>query len=521
MDISSSDTENSDFSLNSEERSLLEEEVTITTKLKNDEEGTTCTATITSVSVRKVRVVVSFVGKLVLPAVVGVYYAYLRNKHTLTEVLPTIIAFLTNGIAKYLSSVQGAVTYPSNKIDPLLQVIKLRYRPNSIPTLSNEQLPDSSDEATDESVLPISEQCVTCTVLSAPENEPIRADVIFVHGLHGSLSKTWRQGNWKMAEEKAKSVEQLRRRASTSCLQTISAIDQQLHQALKRSASTNSTDTRRRKISKDDFDNRVFCDCGELECGNCTGQNHSSAGFEREISTSALQAYSNALCSNKSECWPKDWLPIDCPGVRVIALTYTTDPYLWRPVWIKGQSRKTMEERSAEMLKLLLKNNVGDHPIVWVGHSKGGLFVKQLLVDAWERKAVDPFMNNLHQQTKGIMFYSVPHRGSSLADFTLPFIRKSVELLEIGRDCNKVLDLHDKFLQIFKDQTFQPEIFSFIETSLTFMVFVYLRIVTFDSADPGVGETLGVPLDHREICKPTSRECFLYQELVELILRST
>lgn len=40
-----------------------------------------------------------------------------------------------------------------------------------------------------------------------------------------------------------------------------------------------------------------------------------------------------------SECWPKDWIPKDCPGVRVIGITYTTDPYLWRPIWIKGQCR--------------------------------------------------------------------------------------------------------------------------------------------------------------------------------------
>lgn len=31
-------------------------------------------------------------------------------------------------------------------------------------------------------------------------------------------------------------------------------------------------------------------------------------------------------------------------------------------------------------MKLLLELGVGSHPIVWVGHSKGGLFVKQMLV---------------------------------------------------------------------------------------------------------------------------------------------
>lgn len=40
-----------------------------------------------------------------------------------------------------------------------------------------------------------------------------------------------------------------------------------------------------------------------------------------------------------SRCWPRDWLPQDCPGARVIALNYTTDPYLWRPVWMNKRCR--------------------------------------------------------------------------------------------------------------------------------------------------------------------------------------
>lgn len=52
---------------------------------------------------------------------------------------------------------------------------------------------------------------------------------------------------------------------------------------------------------------------------------------------------------------------------------------------------------------------------------------------AWERSTKEPLMEDLCLNTKGIMFYSVPHKGSSLADFTVPFVRKSVELLEIGR----------------------------------------------------------------------------------------
>lgn len=119
--------------------------------------------------------------------------------------------------------------------------------------------------------------------------------------------------------------------------------------------------------------------------------------------------------------------------MRVIGITYTTDPYLWRPLWIKKECRSSMEQRSSEMIEQLLQLGVGQRPIVWVGHSKGGLFVKQLLVDAWERRRENLAFASLYESTKAIMFYSVPHRGSSLADFKLPFVRKSVELLEIGK----------------------------------------------------------------------------------------
>lgn len=48
-----------------------------------------------------------------------------------------------------------------------------------------------------------------------------------------------------------------------------------------------------------------------------------------------------------------------------------------------------MTERSKEMIEQLLEKGVGDNPIVWVGHSKGGLFIKQILVDGKK--------NNVHK----------------------------------------------------------------------------------------------------------------------------
>ena len=143
---------------------------------------------------------------------------------------------------------------------------------------------------------------------------------------------------------------------------------------------------------------------------------------------------SKTIDSTYSKCWIGDWLPADCPGVRVIAVNYSTEP-LWQPTWIRKQNRTSLVTRSREMVELLTEYNVGvGHPIIWVGHSKGGIFIKQIMVDAWEsgNQAFGP----LWRSSRGCLFYSVPHRGSPLADFDFPLLRRSIELVEIKKSMN-------------------------------------------------------------------------------------
>lgn len=41
--------------------------------------------------------------------------------------------------------------------------------------------------------------------------------------------------------------------------------------------------------------------------------------------------------------------------------------------------------------------------------------------------------------------------------------------------------------------------------------------MVFFFSDPKIGVKCDVPLDHREICKPAGRDCFLYTELIKMI----
>ncbi|XP_054262350.1 protein SERAC1 isoform X2 [Macrosteles quadrilineatus] len=373
---------------------------------------------------------------------------------------------LIKGLSAIIDLVSKGVLYmPAKRIDPLLKSLRvstLRPRPRAI------------------EAAPQPEKSVHCDVLHDPGVGLRHMDVIFIHGLKGSLERTWKQGLWDLKGRDTSGRVLLRKSSSASSINY-----HQVNHIHRQSSETNLS-----TMCAEEEDSKP-----QDSSGGSSSSGSSKSGFSR--------------------CWPRDWLPQDCPGVRVIALNYTTDPYLWRPVWVNKRCRTSMNDRAWEMMQHLSELGVGEQPIVWVGHSKGGLFVKQMLVHACDSS--DPKMAALGQQSRGILFYSVPHRGSPLANLNLPLLRQSIELTEVQKDSAQVTALHQKFRELLESQQITVEVRSFIETTLTLMSLVYVRIVSVESADAEVGELYGVPIDHRNICKPRSRDCFLYRELLSLI----
>ncbi|VEN37847.1 unnamed protein product [Callosobruchus maculatus] len=427
---------------------------------------------------RKLWLAVDLVARALLPSVTTVYYTIFRNPQTVvycvkTQIFPALAAFLANSISRSLASVQ--------KISLVSAVRVLRDSQHQQAAITNGEINVC------EEIDCVPEKSVSIEVLAEPKGEHC-ADVIFIHGLHGGLDRTWKQGTWRQDWHKLKHQTPVRRQ-STGNLYVPPR-----QQSLKRTLTGIYSKLPNKKARK----HSEICVVPL------------STGWETDEEVVEEKGY--------SKCWPKDWIPEDCPDVRVIALNYTTD-ILWCPMWAKRKNRTDMVTRSQEMIDELVKLGVGNKPIIWVGHSKGGLYIKQILVNAWKRNRQRAEVENLFNQSKSIMWYSVPHKGSSLADITVPFLRRSIELLEIQRNCEFVLDLHKQFLEVIEESNLNPDVFSFIETSFTLMSFIYLRIVAYDSADPNVGIKCDVPLDHREICKPAGRDCFLYQELLKLINR--
>lgn len=258
-------------------------------------------------------------------------------------------------------------------------------------------------------------------------NQPIKADVLFIHGILGAAFKTWRQKD--------------------------------------------------RSVSSEEDD---------IEGGN-----------------------------DYTECWPKSWLAADCPNIRILSVEYDTHLSDWTSSCPAENQRKSLAYRSQELLKKLLEAGVGQRPVVWVAHSMGGLLVKKMLLDAAE----DPEMQNLLKNTKGILFYSVPHHGTFMAEYSVSvryLLFPSIEVRELCRDSPALRNLNDNFLDMAKER--HIKVLSFAETLPTNIgPMIKILVVPAQSADLGIGELIEVDVDHLNICKPEKKDSFLYRRSLQFI----
>ncbi|XP_048392552.1 protein SERAC1 isoform X2 [Stegostoma tigrinum] len=154
--------------------------------------------------------------------------------------------------------------------------------------------------------------------------------------------------------------------------------------------------------------------------------------------------------ANYTACWPKTWLTADCPNLRILSVEYDSHLSDWRSKCPVENERKSMAYRGRELLTKLKAAGVGDRPVVWVAHSMGGLLVKKMLLDASE----DPEMRSVVQNTRGIVFYSVPHRGSRLAEYSVSarfLLFPSIEVKELSKDSPALRELNDNFTRFIRE----------------------------------------------------------------------
>lgn len=221
-----------------------------------------------------------------------------------------------------------------------------------------------------------------------------------------------------------------------------------------------------------------------------------------------------------SACWPQMWLPEDFPRARILSISYDSSA---RRSKIEGHvDLPTLGELLVEDLIVLA--GVGTKcPVILVGHSLGGIVIKQLCLEAdrnqksshlHRNKSIKNFLKNI----KGIFYYSVPHGGSQLANLAKNYVPYTGAML----DYLTILSIHteeinDAFRQLREARKWRADAVS--ENLVTWIGPFRALVVTETSARQDVDSFTVLEEDHLSVCKPKDTSAPSYVILKDFIIQ--
>lgn len=211
--------------------------------------------------------------------------------------------------------------------------------------------------------------------------------------------------------------------------------------------------------------------------------------------------------SRSEDCWLY-WLAEELPGIAVHTLAYEASLSGWL-----GRAMPLID-RAKDVLTELETMAIGARPIVFVGHSLGGLLIKQLLREA-EDKSV-PGWRRIAAQTRAVVFLATPHAGADLATWLgrLGTLLRASAAIEDLRANNALLRNLNEW---YRENAARLG----IETHCFYESYPMKGVMVVDqtSADPGITGVVPRPLDadHASICKPPDRNHTLYDFLAQRI----
>ncbi|KAH0552892.1 hypothetical protein GP486_006908, partial [Trichoglossum hirsutum] len=215
--------------------------------------------------------------------------------------------------------------------------------------------------------------------------------------------------------------------------------------------------------------------------------------------------------------WLKDFLPHDVPNARVLTFGYNANAAF-------GNSTADIVDHAKSLLSSLVDKREEDdelsRPIIFIGHSLGGIVIKQALFQA----KIEQRYNSISESTVGIMFLGTPHRGSEkvaygkvLASLATTVLNKPSPRLV------KALQVNSKALMRlttdFKFQLPKYQVHSFYEMKPTKMLSTLVVEKHSALLEVDGEEQIPVDADHEEMCKVIDREDDVYEKIFKRIRR--
>lgn len=226
--------------------------------------------------------------------------------------------------------------------------------------------------------------------------------------------------------------------------------------------------------------------------------------------------------SNNSEkvFWPK-WLHEDIEDTCIWSIGYEA------PKLTVRDSGMGLLDRAQNVLETLLtEQQLSKGELILVGHSLGGLIIKQLLrlaSDQGGRRGAIELVNRV----TGVAFLGSPHTGADLAQtgnsllgriFLRLFLHQpSAATASLERNDATLRELNTWYRGWCNDKGIRHLVL--VETKPYLM---FGRIVKLDSSDPGLKER-AIPVDthHINISKPSSKQDDIYKHILKFVAEDT
>jgi hypothetical protein len=173
-----------------------------------------------------------------------------------------------------------------------------------------------------------------------------------------------------------------------------------------------------------------------------------------------------------------------------------------------------LPDRAANLLAWFETERLHDRPLIFVGHSLGGLVIKQLLRLGADRPGTA--MGRLATATQGVVLLATPNTGSDLAswmDRLQVVLGASSAIKDLQSESPYLRELNGWYRERIPREDIATLVFA--ETRPT----KGMMVVEQTSADPGIPGVLPIPVDadHLSIVKPADRGELVYRRVRQFI----
>lgn len=217
--------------------------------------------------------------------------------------------------------------------------------------------------------------------------------------------------------------------------------------------------------------------------------------------------------------WP-EWLTDKASDVCVWSVEYESKAAYFI------NDTMAFKDRAANIAEsLFIKKELKEGELILIGHSMGGLIIKQIMRIAHDRKDISEEANKLISRITGTVFIGTPHTGSDLSTIgNMLSVRLAMGLIKLSPSAATLYlyrnnpDLRE--LNVWSRDWLRQYKIPTLSLGESKNTGVLGWIVKPDSADAGFNEHLIlVDKDHSSICKPDDREDQVYQLIENFIFK--